>query len=162
MFHFTTSIMINPSSPNQHIAEIALVYVSKVRPSDRPKVTSSKDAFDAFINTWDSQTIELCEEFKILLLNRANRILGIFHLSKGGVAGTVADPKLIFGAALKANASGIILAHNHPSGNLQPSQADLDLTKKCKEAGKFLEIQVLDHLIITADKYYSMADEGII
>lgn len=145
-----------------HLAEVELIYKTKVRPSDRPKISSSRDAYKILIEAWDLDTLELREEFKILLLNRANKVLGLFSLSKGGVAGTVADPKLIFTAALKANASGVILAHNHPSGNLQPSQSDLDLTKKCKEAGKFLEIGVLDHLIITSEKYYSMADEGII
>jgi DNA repair protein RadC len=152
--------MLNSSSIQQ-IAEVELVYKSVVRPSERLKVTSSKDAYQALIQSWDFNTLELCEEFKILFLNRANKILGLFNLSKGGVAGTVADPKLIFAAALKANASGIILSHNHPSGNLNPSQPDLDLTRKCKEAGKLLEIQVLDHLIITSEGYYSMADEGI-
>src|SRR3990170_6054261 len=93
--------------------------------------------------------LELQEEFKIMLLNRYNKVIGIFTVSSGGIAGTVADPKLIFGCALKAAASGIILAHNHPSGNLTASQADIDLTRKFKEAGKLLDIQVLDHIIIT-------------
>jgi DNA repair protein RadC len=155
--------MSNSIIPNiQHLAEVELVYKTKVKPSDRPKISSSSDAYSLLIQSWDSNTIELCEEFKVLFLNRANKVLGIFNLSKGGVAGTVADPKLIFVAALKANASGIILAHNHPSGNFQPSQADIDLTKKCKEGGKLLEIQLLDHIIITIEKYFSMADEGIL
>ena len=92
-----------------------------------------------------------------MLLNRANKVLGIFEVSSGGSTGTVADPKLVFAAAIKANACGIILAHNHPSGNLQPSQADIDLTKKMKEGGKLLEIQILDHVIITTEGYYSFA-----
>jgi DNA repair protein RadC len=153
--------MLNSSSILQ-IAEVELVYKSVVRPSERLKVTSSKDAYQALLQSWDSNTLELCEEFKILFLNRANKILGLFNLSRGGVAGTVADPKLIFAAALKANASGIIMAHNHPSGNFQPSQPDLDITRKCKEAGRLLEIQVLDHLIITSEGYFSMADEGVL
>ena len=102
------------------------------------------------------------EQFKVLLLNRANKVLGIFEVSSGGSTGTVADPKLIFAAAIKANACGIILAHNHPSGNLQPSQADIDLTKRMKEGGRLLEIQVLDHIIVTTEGYYSFADEGIL
>lgn len=145
-----------------HLAEVELVYKSKVSPSDRPKITTSGDAYQILKQVWDSNSLELCEEFKILLLNRAHKILGIYNHSKGGVAGTIADPKLIFVAALKANASGVILAHNHPSGNLQPSQSDIDLTKKCKEAGKLLDIQVLDHIILTTEKYYSMSDEGIV
>ncbi|MBL7870526.1 MAG: JAB domain-containing protein, partial [Cyclobacteriaceae bacterium] len=99
---------------------------------------------------------------KVMLTNRANKVLGIFEVSTGGISGTVADPKLIFAAAIKAAASGIILSHNHPSGNLQPSQADIDLTRKIKEAGRFLEIQLLDHIIITTEGYYSFADEGLI
>lgn len=144
------------------IAEVTLSYSTKVKASDRIKISGSADAYRCFQNSWNLETIELFEEFKVLLLNRAHRVLGLLNLSKGGVAGTVADPKLIFCAALKANASGIILAHNHPSGNLQPSQADLNLTRKCKEAGRVLEIQVLDHIIVTSEFYYSMADEGLI
>lgn len=145
-----------------NIAEVELLYKSKVNPSERPKISTSSDAYQILKQAWDPNSLELCEEFKILLLNRAHKILGIYNHSKGGVSGTIADPKLIFVTALKANASGVILAHNHPSGNLQPSQSDIDLTKKCKEAGKFLDIQVLDHIILTTEKYYSMTDEGII
>lgn len=144
------------------VAEVKLSYVTAVKPSDRPKITSSKDAYGILVNSWDRSQLEFVEEFKVLLLNRANRVLGIVPLSKGGVSGTVVDPKLVFVAALKANASGIILSHNHPSGNLTPSQQDISLTKKLTEAGKFLEISVLDHIIVTADGYYSFGDEGIL
>ncbi|MBX7205457.1 MAG: DNA repair protein RadC [Bacteroidia bacterium] len=101
------------------------------------------------------------EEFWILLLNRANKVIHKFRVSEGGVAGTVADPKIIFKTALDHLASGVILCHNHPSGNNKPSQSDIDLTKKMKEAGKLLEIAVLDHIIIAENNYYSFADEGI-
>ncbi|HZI24412.1 MAG TPA: JAB domain-containing protein, partial [Chryseolinea sp.] len=93
--------------------------------------------------------------------NRANRLIKKIQISQGGVAGTVADPKIIFKFALDELSSGIILAHNHPSGNLTASQADLDLTKKLKEAGKLLDIQVLDHIIVAGQKYFSFADEGL-
>ena len=106
--------------------------------------------------------IEFVEQFKAMLLNRANKVLGIFEVSSGSSTGTIADPKLIFAAAIKANACGIILAHNHPSGNLNPSQADIDLTRRMREGGKLLEVQVLDHVIITCEGYYSFADEGMI
>ena len=96
-----------------------------------------------------------------MLLNRANKVLGIFEVSSGSSTGTVVDPKLIFAAAIKGNACGIIMAHNHPSGNLNPSQADIDLTKRVKGGGKFLEIQVVDRLIVTIEGYYSFADEGL-
>lgn len=100
------------------------------------------------------------EEFWILLLNRANRVIKPVQISRGGVAGTVADPKIIFKHALDQLASAIILAHNHPSGNLQPSQADIQLTKKLVEAGKWLDLPVLDHLILSDHAYYSFGDEG--
>lgn len=144
------------------IAEIQLMYKTNVMPSLRPKITGSHDAHRLLKSTWDETKIELVEQFKILLLNRANKVLGIYEVSTGGITGTVADPKLIFTAALKAAAVGIILAHNHPSGNLNASQADLELTKKLKEAGRLLDIQVLDHLILTTEKYFSFADEGLI
>ena len=98
----------------------------------------------------------------MLLLNRANKVLGIFQASSGGVTGTVADPKLILVAALKSNASSLVISHNHPSGNLKPSRQDEELTMKIKEAAKFLDIRLLDHLIVTPEAYYSFADEGIL
>jgi DNA repair protein RadC len=101
------------------------------------------------------------EEFWVIMLNRANRLLKKHQISLGGVHGTVADPKIIFKTALESLASGIIVAHNHPSGNLTPSQQDIDLTKKLKEAGKLLEIQLLDHVIIASKNYFSFADEGL-
>jgi DNA repair protein RadC len=103
----------------------------------------------------------LREEFKMILLNRANRVLGLFTVSQGGQAGTVADPKIIFATALKANTASIILAHNHPSGNLKPSQADISLTQKLVSAGQLLDIAVLDHLILTSEEYFSFADQGL-
>src|SRR5882762_6538039 len=144
------------------VAEIQLTYKSNVKPSLRPKITGSKDAYAVLLENWDGSKIELVEQFKVMLMNRANKVLGIFELSTGGVSGTVADPKIIFVAALKGGASGIIVAHNHPSGNLTASQSDIDLTRKLKEAGKFLEIQLLDHVIVTTEGYFSFADEGLI
>ncbi|OKS85029.1 RadC family protein [Mucilaginibacter polytrichastri] len=102
------------------------------------------------------------EEFWILLLSRNNKVIGKELISKGGLSGTVADPKIIFHIALQHQASSIILAHNHPSGNLKPSQQDIDLTKKLYQAGKILEINVFDHLIITDDGFLSFADEGLL
>lgn len=126
---------------------------------EKPKVTSSKDAYELL----KSELMDTPhEEFWVLLLNRANRVIKKSQVSQGGVSGTVADPKIIFKSALDELASGIILAHNHPSGNLKASQADMDLTRKLKEAGKLLEIQVLDHLILAGQKYLSFADEGLL
>jgi DNA repair protein radc len=125
----------------------------------KPRISGSRDCFDIL----KSHLQDLPhEEFWVILLNRANRVIKKHQISQGGVAGTVADPKIIFKLAISELASGIILAHNHPSGNLTASQADMDLTKKIKEAGKLLEIQVLDHLIIAGQKYFSFADEGIL
>ena len=97
-----------------------------------------------------------------MLLNRGNRVLGILDVSTGGFAGTIADPKVIFSTALKCCASSLVLAHNHPSGNLKPSQADINLTRKLKDGGALLDISVLDHLIVTSDSYLSFADEGLL
>lgn len=102
------------------------------------------------------------EEFWILLLSRSCKIIAKELISKGGLSGTVADPKIIFSIALQHQASSIILAHNHPSGNLKPSQQDIDLTRKIHQAGKILDIGVLDHLIITDGGFYSFADEGLL
>ena len=128
-------------------------------PEGKPQITTSKDAFDLLKgDMMDLPT----EEFWVLLMNRAHRVIKKKRVSEGGVAGTVADPKVIFKMALEELACGIIVAHNHPSGNLQASQSDIDLTKKLKEAGKLMEIQLLDHLIIADQKYLSFADEGLI
>jgi DNA repair protein RadC len=144
-----------------YIAEVELVYSTKVKPSNRIKISSSKGAYEILNQTWNENTIELREEMKVILLNNWHKVLGIYNVSHGGITGTVADPKLIFAAALKANATGIILAHNHPSGNSQPSQADIGLTRKCKEIGELLDIKILDHMIMTTEGYYSFADEGM-
>lgn len=103
----------------------------------------------------------LHEEFWIVLLNKANKVLAINLISKGGQSATVSDPKIIFKSALEHNAASIILAHNHPSGSLIPSDADIKLTRKITEGGKLLEIAVLDHLIFAESKYLSFADEGL-
>lgn len=124
----------------------------------RPIVSSSAAAFDLI----NAELSDLkYEEFWILLLNKQNQLIDKRPISKGGVSGTVADAKLIFKPALEKLASSLLLCHNHPSGNLKPSQADISLTKKLKEAGKTLDISVLDHLIVANDKYFSFADEGL-
>ena len=154
-------ILMNQPTWNQ-VSEIDLIYRSKVKASERPQIKTSKDAADLLRHLWSEDKIDFVEQFKVLFLNRANKVLGIFGVSTGGVTGTVADPKLIFVAALKSNACGIIISHNHPSGNLKPSKPDEDLTQKIKQAGLFLDIKLLDHIIVTSEGYYSFADEGII
>ena len=145
------------------IAEVSLIYKSKVKASERPQVKCSQDAYKLFLESWDPDTLEYVEEFKILLMNRANSVLGIMGVSKGGISGTVTDVRVILQAAIKANASGMIAGHNHPSGNLNPSESDSKLTQKIKEAAQLMDIQLLDHLIISPDgNYYSFADNGLI
>ena len=123
----------------------------------RIQITQSGDAYRAIRGHLQGLSIE---EFWILLLDRSNKVINKVQISIGGVSGTVVDPKIVYKRALEQYAVSIILAHNHPSGNLTPSQADLKLTEKLKNAGKFLDLQVLDHLIVTDSGYYSFADEG--
>lgn len=122
-------------------------------------LTSSADAYEAVLPLLGDLPHE---EFVILMLNRANYIINKFKLSKGGVAGTVVDQKIVFKEALENLASGIILCHNHPSGNLKPSPEDLTITKKLKLAGDLLDIKVMDHIIVAGNNYFSFADEGLI
>ncbi|NOT73419.1 MAG: JAB domain-containing protein [Cyclobacteriaceae bacterium] len=154
--------MENSLSIDFQVAEIKLSYSTNVKPSLRPKVNCSRDSYELLMANWDKSKLEFQEQFKVMYLNRANKVLGILEPFTGGVSGTVADPKIIFAGALKACASAMIVCHNHPSGNLTASQADIDLTRKLKEGGKLLEIQLLDHIILTTEKYFSFADEGLI
>lgn len=124
------------------------------------EVTGSKDAADAFRIFWPAY--EHIEFSYLLMLNRQNQILGYHQLSKGGMTGAVVDVRVIFQIALKSSCTSIILAHNHPSGNLDVSDADRKITNQIKQAGIFLDIPLLDHLIMTTDSYLSMADEGFL
>jgi len=125
----------------------------------RERITCSRDIFEFM----KARFLDLPhEEFHVLFLNRSNLILKEELISRGGIAGTVVDARIIFKSALENLACSVILCHNHPSGNLKPSDADISLTKKLKEAGKYLEIHLLDHLIFAGDGYYSFADEGIL
>lgn len=142
------------------ISEIKVSYSNKNK--ERIKIKDSKELYIISYESWNKDLIELQEEAKVVLLNKANIVLGIFDLSKGGTTSTVIDIKLLLSVALKCNAHNIILCHNHPSGNLKPSSSDISITAKLKEACKQLDINLLDHLIITKNKYYSFADEGIL
>jgi len=123
----------------------------------REKITGSRDAFELFYSVMGDQPYE---EFWVILLNKANKVLRKCCISEGGVSGTVVDPKKIYKIALDHHASSIILGHNHPSGNIQPSDADKKITKKIRDAGIMLDVDVLDHLIIGDGRYYSFADDG--
>ena len=124
---------------------------------ERPQITSSKDAFQLMAPFYSDLNHE---EFWIILLNTANRVIGKHKLSKGGRAGTVVDVKILFEEVLSYKATSVILTHNHPSGNLKPSDQDRVLTKRISEAGKLLDIKILDHLIFSDTSYYSFSDEG--
>ena len=142
------------------ISEIKVSYSNNDK--NRVKIKDSQSCYDVFLSFWNKNTLELQEEFKVLLLNNANQILGIYPLSKGGTNSTVVDVKILFSVALKSNATSIIIAHNHPSENLNPSEADKRLTQKIKEGANYLDIKLLDHLIITKGNYYSFADNQIL
>ncbi len=143
------------------VAEVQLSYKTTVKASDRPQINTSEDVYRVLKENWNYEIIEFIEEFKIMLLNRANRVIGIVPISVGGTAGTICDPRVIFVAALKMNAASIIAIHNHPSGNLKPSHADIELTKKLKNAALFLDLPVIEHIILTKESYLSFADEGL-
>ena len=145
-----------------HVAEVELVYKTKVKASQRPQISTAEDTVKILRQVWDADKIEMTEQFKVLLLNRCNKVLGVYEVSTGGITGTVADPRLILAATVKATACAIIIAHNHPSGNLKPSRQDEELTQKIKYAAKYLDITLLDHVIITAESYFSFANEGLI
>jgi DNA repair protein RadC len=143
------------------LPEIRLSYKGRVKPSLLPKIANSKDAFKVLREHWNEHKIEFVEQFNVLVMNRAHRVIGVYKASSGGCAATIADPKLIFAAAIKSNAAAIILSHNHPSGNLSPSEEDIKLTATLRKAGEFLELPIVDHLIVTSEGYYSFADEGL-
>lgn len=142
------------------VAEVTLSYLPKIRPSQRPTVKTSSDVYDVLVGFWNMDQIELRESFCVILLNTKNRVLGIVELSNGGFSSTVADVRMVFSVALKACATSIVVAHNHPSGNLKPSHADITLTNRLVSAGKILELPVQDHLILSSEGYVSLADEG--
>lgn len=141
-----------------NIAEVQITYSSKIKSTDRIKITSSSEANKAFRTFWPS--FEHVEFAYLLLLNRQNQIIGQNFLAKGGISGTVVDVRVVFQVALKANATSIMMAHNHPSGNLQVSEADRKITRQIKDAGAILDIPLLDHIILTEEGYLSFADEG--
>jgi DNA repair protein RadC len=150
---------MNTTQPT--LAEIELSY--KPKKAHHPIIKSSADVYYHLLRFFPEDTIALQERFVAGYVNRANRLIGVCNISTGGITGTVADPKLIIAVALKSAATGIILAHNHPSGNLQPSEADIEITKKIQSACKFLDINLLDHIIIAPQQtYFSFVDENLL
>lgn len=146
----------------KQVAEISVSYRPAI--SNKPIVTTALDAYNVFIEFFPVNTIGLQERFLIMYLNNAGRVLGIYPVSVGGVTGTIVDIKLILSVGLKTVASGMMLAHNHPSGSLKPSQADIEVTRKIKDAARLLDIKLLDHIIISPieNDYCSLAADGFL
>lgn len=140
------------------VGEVELAYKPTTR--DRSKVINSADAYKVLLPTFKEGTIDYKEYFKVLFLNQASQVLGYTQISEGGITETAVDVRLILQAALLTNSVSLILAHNHPSGNLKPSKQDIELTKHIKEAAKLIRINLLDHIIMTSESYYSFSDEG--
>ena len=145
------------------VNEINVSYCGNIKASKLPKINSSATAAEVLFNNWYKNNIELYESFKVMLLNNNNRVKGIYQLSYGGITGTLVDVRILFAVVLKSLTTAIILAHNHPSGILNPSIPDRSLTTKIKNAAAFFDIKVLDHLILNPEgNYYSFADDGIL
>ena len=140
------------------VGEVKLSYKPKFK--NQQKVTCSEDAYRYMLSTYKKGTICYKEYFKVLFLNQANQILGYTLISEGGITETSVDVRVILQAALLTNSVAIILAHNHPSGNMKPSRQDMEITKQVKDAARLMRITVIDHLILTDTGYYSFADEG--
>ena len=145
-----------------NFAEVRLTYKPKIKASERQQLTSSTEAYKLLRQVYDPETIEYRESFKVILLNRQNRVIGVTSMAEGGIDKVLVDVRMIFQAALLANASGIIISHNHPTGCLHPSEEDRKLTGAIREGGKLINIILLDHLIVTSEGYFSFADEGIL
>lgn len=146
------------------LTEIQISYLPRFQVAERPKVRSSTDAYEHLYESFDKRLLAFQEQSKLMLLNTNKHLLGIFHLSSGGRSATMIDPRIVFATALKAAATDILLAHNHPSGSLEPSQCDIKLTQQLCDAGELLQIKVLDHLIVTSEpgKFYSFADNNLL
>lgn len=125
------------------------------------QIKQSKDVADLLRQIWDNDSLPIYESVIVIFLNRQNNTIGWLKVSQGGLSGSVVDVRLILATALQCLASGIIMAHNHPSGNTNPSEADLRLTKKVKEGAEIMDMQLLDHVVLTETDYYSMADNGV-
>lgn len=145
---------------NQQVSEIMVSY-KPIRNSNS-QINSSYDAVNIVRKVWNDDTIEMQEEVKVILLNHSNSVLGVYNLSKGGMTASLVDIRLILSVTLKCLATGVILVHNHPSGNLKPSTSDLTIVQKLKDSCKLLDISLLDSIIITKDSYMSFNDDGLI
>lgn len=145
------------------VKEIDISYQGNHGIIETPPITSSSDAAAILLENWPKGKIGVQESFRIMLLNNGNRVMGIYEVSSGGITATLVDIRILFAVVLKSLSTAIILAHNHPSGNLHPSEEDKKLTIKIIQAAELLDIKVLDHIILTLDgEYFSFSDEDII
>jgi DNA repair protein RadC len=144
------------------LSEIELRYNPKVPVIQKPRITTSKDAFIQFLSLFDENKMNIQEQAAVLFLNRGNRVIGGYKVSIGGISSTVFDMRITLASALKCRACGLIVAHTHPSGVLNPSKSDKDFTSRLFEAAAFHDIKLFDHLIILGDYYFSFADEGLV
>lgn len=142
--------------------KISLSFDKKVKKSELRTITDAQSCVDILREVFNKDTFDWTEEVVMLCLNRANKVVGFYKVSSGGLSSCILDPRVIFTIALNCGATSIILSHNHPSGNTTPSVQDKDITNKVKEAGKLLDIGLLDHIILTDDNYYSFMEEGIL
>ena len=145
---------------NFNVAEVALSYINSVPYNQRTKITGAKDAYRILRKLHDDNTIDYTETFKVLYLNQANHVLGYKIVSEGGITSTYSDIRTIMQGALLTNAVAMIIAHNHPSGNVTPSEKDIQITSQINKAAKLLDLQLLDHIIYTRETYFSFADDG--
>lgn len=144
------------------LPEIKISFDIKVKPAQRYKITNSQDSYELFKKQYNPDTFYLLEECHVMYLNRSNRVLGICNISSGGISGCILDPRTVLATALVCGATAIILSHNHPSGHPKPSLADQQITTKILQASKLHDINLLDHIILADDSYYSFADEGLL
>ena len=142
--------------------KLTISYDKKVKKSELTVIRTSNDIAAVLREVFNKDTFDWTEEFIILCLNKANKVVGFRKISSGGMTGTIADPRVILTIALNCMATSIILAHNHPSGNLKPSRQDEELTQKIKIAARYLDIVVMDHVIINDESHYSFADDGML
>ena len=143
------------------LAEIEVSY--KPKKVIHPIIKTSADAYTQLSKFFPGKTISLQEKFVVGYLNAANRLIGVYEMSRGGITNTIVDLRLLLAVALKTASTGVALAHNHPSGNLKPSNSDREITERVKEACKLFDIKLLDHLILSPnDSYFSFADEGLL
>ena len=145
---------------NNIVSEVELTYKNNVPYNQRQKISNSQGAYEILTNLFPENTMDYRETFIVLYLNRANQVLGYSVISQGGTSNTTVDIKMVIQTALLANASCIMLAHNHPSGNPHPSSDDNRITNRIIEAARLFDITVLDHIIITNESYYSFTDNG--